>query len=204
MKTLPLVVESLLSTLNISHALWKPAFSIQIGKTIVTRTWEFVILTVPLAALLFLSLLSISTRRLRDRQRPVWLVIPMIVAPVVLHLGHWVFNFYFPFSISSGIGQSTAPGSWLYSPEYLYPRALLPLWSLIELDGVRLFNVYEQAMLETHVWPMHFSPEAIERLGVQSVWHVYLFFLIPATALSAWATIELGCLKGKAESAIPT
>ncbi|KAA8996622.1 DUF805 domain-containing protein [Affinibrenneria salicis] len=197
MNVLPYLANFLFFALNISPPLWKPAFSVQIGKTNITQLWEFIVFTLPLTILLVLSVLSISVRRLRDRERPVWLVIPMIVVPVLLHLGHWVFNLYHPFSVSSSIGISIPPGNWLYSPEYVFPRALTPLWSLAELDGVRFYNVYKQAMLEINTWPSYFSPEGMKRLGLQSVWHVYLFFLIPAAGLSAWATVELGLLKGK-------
>lgn len=196
-KAFPYLAYRLFYALDLPAPLWKQAFSIHIGKTTVSRSWEFVIFTLPLTALLSLSVLSLSVRRLRNRQRPVWLVVPMIVAPVFLHLGYWIFNLYHPFSVHSRINAVTAPGSWLYSDDYLFPRALIPLWNLLELDGIRFCNVFKHAMLENNTWPMYYTREALDRMGAGNLWHFYLLLLVPAAALSAWAVIELGILKNK-------
>lgn len=191
MNTLPVVLNILFLAVGNSNPLWSPAPSIQIGRVTLQQSWSFFVLALPLATALFWSLLSISARRLRDAGRPVWLLIPFMIAPVFLHLGYWIFYLYHPFSLPGDGNQFVAQGSWLHAPQYLFPRAFVPAWSLLELSSVRFYEIYEQAVKELVVWPTHFSAEALADLGIESFWRQHLGFLVPAFCLSAWGSFVL-------------
>lgn len=197
MKVLPFIVNFVYLVLPIPGDIQSTAISVEIGKAGVVWSWDFVIFTLPLSTLLVFAIVALSMQRLRDRKRPVWLVIPLIVIPAALHLAFWIYNLHYPFSLNNSIGVSIAPGDWMHSPEYAFPRALVPVWNLLELEPRRFHQIYEQAILERNEFPLYFTRESMENLGVKSLWHVYLYFLIPAALLSLWGAIELGLLKGK-------
>ncbi|RQO33893.1 hypothetical protein DBR37_12220 [Herminiimonas sp. KBW02] len=192
MKGIPLLLNLLLHLSGLANPLQEFAPTVQIGRTTIRRSWMYVLVALPLGFLLSWSLFSIAVRRLRERGRAIWLVVPLVVLPLVLHLAYWMVNLLYPFTIASGINMSIQDGSWAYAPEYLFPRALLPVWNLLELSGGRFYDVYEQAMREMYVMPAYVSAEDIASI---SMWRVYVCLLIPAACLSAWASIELGVLR---------
>lgn len=191
-KAVPGALDLIFFAAGKTNPLRSAAPSIQIGRVTWTQSWTFFVLVLPLAAALFWSLLSISARRLRDAGLPIWFLIFFMIVPVLLHLGYWIFYLYHPFSLAGTVNQYIAPGSWLHAPEYLFPRAFTPIWSVLELSSIRFYEIYEQATKELVLWPAYFSTEKLADLAIESFWRQHLGILVPAFCLSTWGAFVLG------------
>lgn len=198
MKAFPFVINLFFLAIGKSSPILSAAPGIQIGRVTLQQSWGFFFLALPLAALLLWSLLSISARRLRDAGWSVWWLIPFLIAPILLHLAYWIFYLHHPFSLPGSANHFIRQGDWFRAPEFMFPRAFIPIWSLIELNGVRFHEIYQQAVKELVVWPARFSAEALANMGVASFWRQHLGILVPAFCLSAWGTFVLGVRPSRA------